>query len=158
MNINRCNIEDGARIFGQAANTLGVLAKAALKADEFTGKEIISQNIIPSIVLKAFSSELFLKSIVYANDIPKIHKLDDLFELIGNRNKKDIQDSIIKKMQHFSKQYNENNFSTDLSEVANAFIDWRYFFEGTRSININFLDSLFYTLWEHSNQAIKMKS
>ena len=55
-------IKCGARVFGNAAITLGVIGEAALKADEFSGQKIIAQNIIPSIVLKAFSCELFLKS------------------------------------------------------------------------------------------------
>ncbi|NCF00613.1 hypothetical protein D1151_16145 [Emergencia sp. 1XD21-10] len=46
-------------MFGHAANTLGVVGEAALKADNFVGKQMISLNIIPAIVLKAFSCERY---------------------------------------------------------------------------------------------------
>lgn len=142
-------IEAGARVFGQAAHTLGVVGQAVLKADDFKGKEIIAQNIIPSIVLKAFSCELFLKSLVSTGDIKKIHKLDELFECLNPTDKESIKKSVVKKMVNTVKQYAKNDFDVDLSKVANAFVDWRYFYEDTRTINIEFLNSLFDVLWAY---------
>lgn len=142
-------IEAGARVFGQAAHTLGVVGQAALKADEFKGKEIIAQNIIPSIVLKAFSCELFMKSLALTGNIKKIHKLDDLFNCLSDADKEAIKSGVINKMISIIGQYAESDFSVDLGKVANAFVDWRYFYEDTRTIKIEFLNSLFDILWNY---------
>lgn len=141
----------GAKVFGQAAHTLGVIGQAALKADEFTGKQMIAQNIIPSIVLKAFSCELFFKSLIVAqqDDIKNIHKLDQLFAHINDTDKSTIKSLVISQLSITNQHYNEINFDTDLGKAANAFVDWRYFYEEPRSINIEFLDVLFDVLWKY---------
>ena len=46
-------------------------------------------------------------------------------------------------------QYADGDFGVDLGKVANAFVDWRYFYEDTRTINIDFLNILFDTLWNY---------
>lgn len=149
MGKTKAEIEAGARVFGQAANTLGVVGQAVLKADDFKGKEMIAQNIIPSIVLKAFSCELFLKSLVISGDIKKIHKLDELFDCLSDADKDAIKAAVVNKMNGMIGQYAESNFIVDLGKVANAFVDWRYFYEDTRTINIKFLNVLFETLWNY---------
>lgn len=143
-------IKAGARVFGQAAHTLGLVSKAALKADDFKVKRIISQNLIPSIVLKAFSCELFMKSLIVTGDIKKIHKLDELFLCISDTDRNKIKNEVINKMSSEERQYIESDFDVDLKEVANAFVDWRYFFEDTRTIKLGFLDCLFDVLWEYT--------
>lgn len=142
-------IEAGARVFGQAAHTLGVIGQAVLEADEFKGKEIIAQNIIPSIVLKAFSCELFMKSLAVSENIKRIHKLDELFKILSDTDKCTIKTKVIDRMNDMIGQYTESNFLVDLGKVANAFVDWRYFYENTRTINIEFLNILFDTLWNY---------
>lgn len=142
-------IEAGARVFGQAAHTLGVVGQAVLKADDFKGKEMIAQNIIPSIVLKAFSCELFMKSLVLSGDIKKIHKLDELFNCLSDTDKCAIKSEVVNKMNGTIRQYADGDFEVDLGKVANAFVDWRYFYEDTRTINIDFLNILFDTLWNY---------
>ena len=142
-------IEAGARVFGGAAHVLGVVGQAVLEADDFKGKEMIAQNIIPSIVLKAFSCELFMKSLVLSGDIKKIHKLDELFNCLSDTDKSAIKEEVVSKMNETIGQYVDSDFFVDLGKVANAFVDWRYFYEDTRTININFLDILFDTLWNH---------
>lgn len=142
-------IEAGARVFGQAAHTLGVVGQAVLKADDFKGKEMIAQNIIPSIVLKAFSCELFMKSLVLSGDTKKIHKLDELFNCLSDTDKCAIKSEVVNKMNETIGQYADGDFVVDLGKVANAFVDWRYFYEDTRTINIDFLNILFDTLWNY---------
>lgn len=84
-------IRTGAIVFGQAAKTLGITSQDALKADDFIGKKILAQNVIPSIVLKAFSCELFIKSLIITNDIIRIHKLDELFFCLSDTDKNSIK-------------------------------------------------------------------
>ena len=142
-------IEAGARIFGQAAHTLGIIGEAVLNAEPFTGREVIAQNIIPAIVLKAFSCELFIKSLAMSADIKKIHKLNELFHYLRPSDRAQIKSSVINIMAKNDEQYTEHNFSVDLDNVANAFVDWRYFYEDTKSINLHFLNALFDTLWNY---------
>lgn len=141
-------IKFGARVFGNAAITLGVIGEAALKADEFSGQKIIAQNIIPSIVLKAFSCELFLKSLVQPDAFINIHKLNELFALLSENEKSVIATKVIQKLSSDDSTYNQDKFNLDLIEVANAFIDWRYFYEEPRTINIAFFNALFEVLSE----------
>lgn len=47
-------------------------------------------------------------------------------------------------------QYGENDFNVDLEEVANAFVDWRYYYEDNRTIKIVFLDTLLDVLWNYA--------
>lgn len=143
-------IEAGARVFGQAANTLGVVGEAALKANDFAGKQMIAQNIIPAIVLKAFSCELFMKSLVVTGNIKKIHKLDELFNNLSQNDKDVIKERVLNAMINKLGSYDENSFYTDLGNVANAFVDWRYFYENPRTINLDFLNSLFTVLWDYT--------
>lgn len=143
-------IEAGARVFGQAANTLGVVGEAVLKADDFVGKQMIAQNIIPAIVLKAFSCELFMKSLVVTGNIKKIHKLDELFNNLSQNDKDVIKERVVNAMINKLGTYDENSFNTDLDNVANAFVDWRYFYENPRTINLDFLNSLFTVLWDYT--------
>ena len=149
MDRTKEEIAAGARVFGQAANTLGLIGQAALEAEEFDGKGLISQNIIPSIVLKAFSCELFMKSFALNGKAKKIHRLDELFNCLSNTDKKAIKNNVVSKMSSKIGSYSESDFDMDLVEVANAFVDWRYFYEDTRTINIDFLNNLFDFLWEY---------
>lgn len=148
MGKSKEEIRAGAKVFGQAANTLGVFGQAALKADDFMGKEIIAQNIIPSIVLKAFSCELFLKSLV-TDEVKKVHKLNELFEHLKESDRQAIKSSVISKLTIKIDGYDETNFEEDLADVANAFVDWRYFYEEPRSIKMEFLNVLFDVLWKY---------
>lgn len=143
-------IRTGAIVFGQAAKTLGIISQAALKADGFIGKKILAQNVIPSIVLKAFSCELFIKSLIITNDIIRIHKLDELFFCLSDTDKNSIKNEVINKMASEEGQYVENDFNVDLEEVANAFVDWRYYYEDNRTIKIVFLDTLLDVLWNYA--------
>lgn len=149
MGRTKDEIAAGARVFGNAANTLGLVGEAALKADEFTGKGIISQNIIPSIVLKAFSCELFMKSLALNGNSKKIHKLDELFNCLSYTDQEAIKNNVVSKMSSKVEQYSASDFGVDLVKTANAFVDWRYFYEHTRTINIDFLNNLFDFLWEY---------
>ena len=111
---------------------------------------MIAQNIIPAIVLKAFSCELFMKSLVVTGNIKKIHKLDELFNNLSQNDKDVIKERVVNAMINKLGTYDENSFNTDLGNVANAFVDWRYFYENPRTINLDFLNSLFTVLWDYT--------
>lgn len=143
-------IKVGAHVFGQAANILNAVAEAALKADEFAGKKNLAQNIIPTIVLKAFSCELFLKSLVITGKIKKDHELDKLFNNLSQNDKDSIKERVVNAMKNSQGTYDENNFNTDLNNIANAFVDWRYFYENPKTINLDFLNNLFTVLCDYT--------
>lgn len=151
-------IRAGALVFGNAANTLGIIGEAVLKADNFYGKQLIAQNLIPSIVLKVFSCELFLKSLIPKRKLQNIHKLDELFNLLNRDNKKYIVDNVITTLSAIKNQYDESDFEADLNDTANAFVDWRYFYEKSPSINILFLNTLFNVLRNQPSNIENVKS
>lgn len=39
--------------------------------------------------------------------------------------------------------YNDIKFQEDLDAISRTFIDWRYFYEDTRTVNSLFLNALF---------------
>ena len=153
MEKEQIKIRRGADTFANSAIILEKFTKAGINGDNFPNghQEIMVQNFIPEIVLKAFSCELFLKSLIKNDNIKKIHKLDELFECLNKDDKDTIRESIIQfKSQKDS--YTNDNFNSDLERVANAFVDWRYFYEKPRSINIEFLNVLFIILREYTHR------
>ena len=75
---------------------------------------------IPYIVNAAFSSELFLKSILESKRINsgKNHKLNDLFDLLPQEIQKQIEN-----------RCGDVNFQSKLEKVSNIFVEWRYLHE-----------------------------
>ena len=76
-------------------------------------------------------------------------KLDELFNCLSDTDKCAIKSEVVSKMNGTIGQYADGDFGVDLGKVANAFVDWRYFYEDTRTINIDFLNILFDTLWNY---------
>lgn len=68
----------------------------------------------------SFACELFLKAILKHDDIQqkKIHKLDDLFNEVGDNRKREIIHS-----------ENAEDFMTKLTNISNLFEEWRYIYE-----------------------------
>ena len=106
-------------------------------------------KMIPMIVNYAFSDELALKFILTKNqiDFEKKHNLIDLFLLLPNN----IITYFISNISTMLKSSKEFVLS-ELSSIANSFIEWRYFYEGkTKITNIQVLSRFSYLL----NQFLK---
>lgn len=94
-------------------------------------------SIIGSVILYALSCEIGLKSLYIKNglQIPKKHDLKSLFEglpeEVQNEIKTGLQDDNLNK-----------EFDTLLVTNKDAFINWRYYYEGNQTVNIYFLRKL----------------
>lgn len=137
-------IRTGAQVFGTAAIILSNVAETALKTDNQIEKQTMAQNIIPCIVLKAFSCELYLKFLSQNNSIKNVHKLDELYDNLSENDRNTIKKSVMVQLG----ECDETLFRTGLNNITNAFVDWRYFYENPRSINLEFLNCLFNALLE----------
>ena len=105
-----------------------------------SGKNGIVRYYVPYIVNGAFSAELALKSILTENEIvyQKEHNLLKLFFLLP----KVYRDEIISRFILLYPTYNQENLSVDLVLLSDAFIDWRYSFEGNVApMDTKFADS-----------------
>lgn len=89
---------------------------------------------IPSVINIAFSAELYLKSLISdtAEKVPKIHKLDELFDQLTSDQKAMVK-------AKYSEIAGDSNLQLEehLQQIANAFVDWRYSFEGSRDVRID---------------------
>ena len=89
--------------------------------------------IIPGIVCLAFSIELGLKAILVGCGKPSNgHKLIELFDKLPSEDKTEIERLTVGE---------DGEFSSKLSNVSNAFIEWRYIYEapGYHSIDVEFM-------------------
>ena len=95
--------------------------------------------IAPAIVCYAFSTEIFLKSLLMRDGISyKKHDLFESFELLAPETKLKIMKSAHQKLK-----LNNEDFITKLDKVKNAFIQWRYIHESDfGSIDLQFLTGL----------------
>lgn len=90
--------------------------------EDFDG--FLSGGMYPFTVNIAFACELYMKAIlIYGsteNTIIRVHKLDELFDVLPNDAKVQIE-------ALYSRQL-KRDFRSLLSEISNTFIDWRYAF------------------------------
>ena len=95
---------------------------------------------IPRIVNGAFSIELTLKAILAKNQIEygKEHNLYLLFQMLPESFKQEIVASLIKNAPEYSDSQKRLD---ELILLSNAFVDWRYAFEGkpTPAVDFRFL-------------------
>lgn len=141
-------IKMDANAFASSALILDKIANTGIYNDNFSklNKAAMAHTIIPAIVLKTFSCELYMKSLIAISNIKKIHKLDELFMCLSEEDKDNIQGIIICILSK-NDSYGIDNFNKDLKKVANAFVEWRYFYEKSKiNINLEFLNALFGTL------------
>ena len=145
-------IKNGAYMFSIATKALEAMGNAGL-TDVQNGKSggVLAHMMIPSFVLKAFSCELALKSLVVKEqgNVKDIHKLNVLYHMLGEPTKNSIANAIIGKMKVHNASYGMTEFLKDLDGVANVFVDWRYFYEDSRSLNILFFGELFDELMKY---------
>lgn len=133
----------GMRIFSKASEHLDEIWKEALKTN--CDQEKVEMEI-PAMVLKAFSCEIGLKSMILKENgsFGRIHKLDELFNILEPKYKIMIKTFVIEAMKRIvgPEHYSEEKFLEDLTKNGNAFVRWRYFFEKNNEADITFLDLL----------------
>lgn len=114
---------------------------ARLCAGDYPSKEAVTcKYIVPEIVNLSFSCELFMKSILISEKTAyqRDHKLNILFDLLSPPAQEHIIMEIKKKVIFESVSFHEM-----LERNANAFYEWRYFFElDVTPANIGFLLAL----------------
>ena len=114
---------------------LASMNNAAQHLFDISQKELDKANyILPSAVLKAFSAELGIKSILTMNGVKQnhTHNLESLFFQLDSESKTEIQRSTI----DFYNERNSNkiDFDSELHNIAGSFESFRYFYE---NINLN---------------------
>ena len=142
-------IRNGANIFATATKALDAIGTAGLEQMEQTESgKALAQMMLPAIVLKAFSCELALKALAAKNQeaVGSVHKLNELYQKINKDTQKEISAVVIAVMKETSPEYSDVDFTEDLNKVAKVFIDWRYYYENSRSLNFAFLHSFFYAV------------
>ena len=130
-------IKNAANIFGNAANILKNYTSHGIS----NNIEIEKSLAIPEIVLKIFSCELGLKSLLSKNGITydKIHELTDLFKLLPIQIQENIRTST--KSIYNNDFQEECDFDSELLKISKMFIEIRYYFEGEqREIIVGFID------------------
>jgi hypothetical protein len=96
----------------------------------------VKNAIVPAVVCLAFSIELGFKSILVGCNKPSEgHKFVELFGKLPDEIKTEIERFVVD---------DKSTFSSQLAAVSNAFVEWRYIFEGSglHSIDIEFLAKL----------------
>lgn len=88
----------------------------------------LAHMMVPALVLRAFSCELVLKSLVADNqkDPENTHKLNDLYHKADVYTKDAITTAVVCKMQEYHAAYGMIDFFSDLDNMTNIFIDWRH--------------------------------
>lgn len=114
----------------------------------------VSAYFFPAVTLAAFSCELALKYRI-KNDCGKIergHNLEKLFETLNYESRCDVVDRTIKLYNYKASILESSDLLTSvrfdslLSNIKNAFVDWRYYFEGNAQGDIDFLEALMFCL------------
>lgn len=87
---------------------------------------------IPALICAALSAEIGIKALLFADgrDPGREHNLARLLELLTQATKSEIVEDV-------SASY--SNFSEQLANAENAFVQWRYFYESKEELNINIL-------------------
>lgn len=142
-----------ANIFSDSTKMLEVLQVALSNNENNEAVKIASTTTIPIIVLKAFACEMYLKAYLSkegSSSIPKTHDLHLLFRNLSKQGKSRINFKLLSKLQQSNKEYKSDDLEKDLIGVSNAFEEWRYFYEKSNHINIQFLNMFYETLRELS--------
>ncbi len=90
---------------------------------------------MPFVTLLAFRTEIAIKAGLEGSGlaVPRTHNIQELFQCLPED-----------KRQKISSQVSSPDFDQSLNQIANAFVDWRYFFEksGDLSVDTKFLEEL----------------
>ena len=110
------------------------LCKSSWKKDN----EVIRQRVVPEAVNLAFSCEIFLKTLLFFNDVKykRKHKLEDLFNELPQKYKTEIENRCL---LEYGALHDSFGFSL-LSNISDAFEKWRYCYEyNNLQLRIGFL-------------------
>ena len=114
---------------------------------------------VPMLVNGAFSIEITLKAILTEKQIAygKEHNLAVLFQQLPDSFIEEILEHLIEKAPEYADM---DNFTEELILASNAFVDWRYAFEGkavpafdTRFLSA-FANAAIWTMFSHYNVDI----
>lgn len=120
-------------------NAAKVLYLEERKISEPSGVSL-ETSIIPAIVLDAFSCELALKSLAAKRGISveRNHLLDELFDKLPQLDKNNISEKVIEILNESRAKYGIEEFNICLQKVGKTFVDWRYYYENYRRIDLLF--------------------
>lgn len=111
---------------------------------------------VPMVVNGAFSIEITLKAILAKNQIKygKEHNLLVLYQLLPNSFQAELLGHLVEKAPEYK---DVNKFCEELILISNAFVDWRYFFEGKPAPALDsrflaaFANAAIWTMFSHYN-------
>ena len=138
-----------ANIFSDSTKMLEAIQKALEKVKASDTNRLAATSLIPIIVLKAFACEMYLKSYLSkegSRSIPKTHNLHELYRNLDKTTKAKINKLLMTKMKMININYVQSNIEQDILSVANAFEEWRYFYESNYKLNFIFLNTFYDTL------------
>lgn len=135
-------MKTGMETFAKASKYLEGLSKKAVFGVGPIGD---IPMMVPSIVLGALACEVGLKTLlrIEGKTDERKHELKILYQKLDESHKSEISQKLLVSMKEKDDNYNEKNLDEDLDEVNKAFIDWRYFYEKSQSISIDFLNEFY---------------
>ena len=103
-------------------------------------ENIMVYQYIPAVVLISFCSELALKVLIKQTRSAdeRGHKLSGLMKKLSPDLRESIQKEVTREMN-----ITDSKFADLLNKNDDGFVNWRYFYEGDRNFNLDFLKSLF---------------
>ncbi len=113
-----------------------------------------AKELIPEIVNRAFACEVYLKALLCHKKITfdRIHKLEELWSKVPLAEQEEVKTET-QKLMGFDETM---TWDDALSNISNAFVDWRYSYEhDTKSIYIGFLHAFCDALREICCQKIE---
>ena len=141
-----------ANIFSDATKILEAV-QSALDTKLGEAKNLSLRTVIPVIVLKSFACEMYLKSQLSHNgntSIPRQHNLYELYRNLNSQTKTKINKKLKSKMIMVNHNYKIDDIDRDIQGVSKAFEQWRYFYEDSYSIDLQFLNVFYDTLMDPS--------
>lgn len=124
--------------------------RKAVEAFEIGG-ESTPLFILPIVVNGSISAELALKSLLLfrTGAYPKGHNLEKLFNALADADRVPLSKAIKTKAHQ-----NDDTLQLNLEQIANSFVDWRYYFE-RQSIEITgFFNQFIEIVCEYADSVI----
>ena len=132
-----------ANVFNGSTKILDAVSDGLSKQKSKDAIDISLHTLIPSIVLKAFACEMYLKTYIanQGGTVPKTHDLYELFRNINKVTRAKISKLLIQMcLQSVDPEYNLDKLDNDIKKISLAFEEWRYFYEKSNTIDIQFLN------------------
>lgn len=124
---------------------IGVSNKSAKEAS------LDAALFVAIVVNGALACELYLKSLL--SDETRTHKLDKIYGLLEISEQEEIKKRTIANMRECTNEGNwgDEQFYINLSSVSNAFVKWRYFYEGgAKTASLEFIKAFMSAIREVS--------